>query len=187
MNTYSDYFRSRGLPALTLWLVISSSGCKMMSKAAYSVGSYLDPDQVACVDHVGHCELCGDSGEVIQDGSVHPVDYEMSGVTESHAVKPPYDLSGEVQEIRAATLGFRKELDAVNTRLATRGQALIKTRAQLARVQSDVGELRSDLSQWQSSMRNIHRQINERDAERLATLSEMAASLKSVISENARR
>ena len=83
-----------------------------------------------------------------------------------------------MQDIRSVTIGLQEELEDVNQQLVSRGNALVQTRAQLSQVQTDVSELRGDVQHWRSSMHEVHRQIRERDAQRLATLTELARSLQ---------
>ena len=153
-----------------------------MSEAAYALGGFFDPDNVRCIDHVGHCALCGEAtpyveGAVQQAGFVCP-DCKSPHEMEPPNIQPAFDLAGEVQDIRSVTIGLQAELDDVNQQLVSRGNALVKTRAQLSQVQTDVSELRGDVQQWRSSMSEVHRQIRERDAQRLATLTELARSLQ---------
>ena len=166
---------------------LASTGCQMLSTAAYSIGGFFDPNQRTCVDHVGNCSLCGENApqsNIAQVGYICPncgVNDPAGGIHGGPATTPAYDLSGQVEEIRLATASFRKELDDVNTQLEARGQALVQTRAQLSRVQNDVGNLRGNLANWQTSVHQLHQQIRQRDAERLAALGEMSQSLQQIM------
>ncbi len=166
---------------------LAATGCQMLADAAYSVGGFLDPNQRLCVDHVGNCSLCGENApqsDIAQVGYICPncgVGDPCAGMHGGPATTPAYDLSGQVEEIRLATASFRKELDEVNAQLEARGQALVQTRAQLSRVQNDVGNLRGNLATWQTSVQQLHQQIRQRDAERLAALGEMSQSLQQLM------
>jgi hypothetical protein len=179
------------LITLGLFIALTQSGCKMVSETMFACGHFLDPDNVRCVDHVGNCSLCGEDGvpdhfsDVSGDaGAVIPAQYLCPECGNPGAAAPmPYDLVEKVTQIQNSSDEFRKELDGVNNELVQRGQALVQTRAELARVQSDVVQLRDNVTHWQGSMKQLHQQIRRRDAERLAMLNELSSGLRNVLQD----
>lgn len=154
-------------------------GCKMMSNGAYSVANFLDPDSrvtgASEFDAVGFQEELHPNSHAQQVGYSDPMQPPYGSDPSNY--QPAYDLATQVQEIQELTSGLQGEMASMQKELQLRGQALVDTRSQLMKVEEDVVSVRADLKQWQLSMRNIHRQIRERDAERLAALSEMAQSI----------
>ena len=172
------------LPILLLFgilFVMPFTGCKLSSEFAYRVGSFLDPDQVRCIDHVGSCSLCGDPPVAGQEigGPITPVNYECPHCGNAGGMHESF--LGEFEQFRAQASEFREELDAVNEQLAQRGQSLLQTRAELARVKNEVKTVRTEVAQWQTSVKDLHVKLKQRDAARMATLHELSDSVEQMM------
>lgn len=166
-------------------LLALASGCQLMSQAAYSVASLLDPQQFPCINHVGNCALCGNPPPGTEPGVV-PASYTcpQCGAAGPPNGPAPADVMAQLEKLQADTTACREQMAEVNTELQQRGQMLVQTRGELARVQNDVTMLRSSVAQWQSSMHQLHVQIREREAERNDMVNAMLSEVKKALDTN---
>ncbi len=185
-TTFTSQQRRRAAVwGLLCGLVALTSGCQFLSHAACSLGSFLDPHQHPCIDHVGNCALCGATPSGDGPGVV-PASYTCPkcGEPGPPQVPPPAELTAQLEQLQADTAACREQMAEVGAELQQRGQLLIQTRGELARVQNDVMLLRSNVSQWQSSMQQIHEQIREREAQRNEMVNAMLLEVQKVVASN---
>lgn len=170
-------------------LLCALGGCQVMSRMAYSVGAFLDPAQRPCRDDVGSCALCGEppphAGGLEDPGLVAPAVYgcpQCGGPGGSWAGAG--DLPTQVAEIRQRTAELQEQLDAVSAESADRGRSLIQTRAEFARLQNELGQVRQQLQEGEQSMRGLQTEMRQRDLERMNSLNALLNKLERLVAEN---
>ncbi len=199
---------------LWLALVITACGCKSVSKLAYSVGHFLDPDTCQCPPDSTDCPLCGippggtadfyGPEQVPQyppfaprDGfNPHDPAHAGSGDLHGRHVHPPYPhgRAGELGHARATPPTRQAQLNdaaysgyppnGMTEELASRNAELIQARSDLSRVQSQVQEVHRDMVAWRQEMQRFQQQLQTRDQQRQAALNDVTGSLAKLVEES---
>ena len=140
-----------------------------MSEGAYGVASFLDPEtRFNTASHI--------RSNIEEVPHVQPVAYpeDIPPGIDPASYQPAWEMTSQMHDMKQLTEGMQMELQGMKEELKMRGQVLIDTRSQLHKVEHDVATMRADLRQWQLSMKQIHQQIKQRDAKRLAALTQLS-------------
>lgn len=176
-------------------LLLALCGCQALSRMAYSVGAFLDPEHRPCRDDIGSCALCGEPpshpggmgspDDCPPPGPVAPASYgcpQCGGPGSAWGATA--DLPAQVADIQQRTVHLQEQLDSVTTEAAERGQTLIQTRAEFARVQSELARLRQQLLDWEQSVQGLQAEMRHRDRERMESLNALLSKLERIVAEN---
>ena len=184
-----------------------------MSKVAYTIGYCLDPDACQCPPDSTNCPLCGvpPGGGHDVYGVPHPRGLH-GGYSAPHPTPltpgvhgdPNYHSYGDGSEGMPPYAGPRAphpprsggpphgdlihsspSLDAISEELGNRNAELIQARADLSRVQSQVQDVRRDMTAWQEEMQRFQQQLEVRDRQRRAALDEVTGSVARLVEDSA--
>lgn len=179
------------LPILLLPGMTMSAGCHALSGFAHEVGNWLDPHVVDCSSQIPNCQLCGQPMDDCDASKAYPGSADggcphCQGLVPSPsgaAVGDPAGFQTQLAELRRESEQTRSLVDNMTSELAQRNQALIQSRADYTRMQTEMEGMRGEMKTWQHQVQDVHARMKQRDAERQAALAELTSSLSELVDE----
>jgi septal ring factor EnvC (AmiA/AmiB activator) len=156
--------------------VAGTTGCRALSEAAYTTARLLDPD---C--HPPSYESCESLAATRTPPTSCPLPHAHSACPSCLAGDTPdatFNIQAEVEGLQTRTTALQQSIATVENELAQRSDALVETRAELARVRRDMGELGKHVSDWQYQLAELRGRLQARDQQRLAQLQQITSMIE---------
>ena len=175
-------------------LVCSSSvnvGCHAISKTMHHLGNLTDPTVVYAEPP---CKACG-----AVDATGRPIASEIPTMTQNDgmpvimpaqhfALDDSEYLRTQMDEIASETANLRNRLTSMEGELRQRGDALIQTRAEVARLQNELlgvqTQVTKNSSVWQQQLADLQASLEAREQQRSSRLRELTRMVSDILQSN---